>query len=188
MKSLRPLLLALLLAAVPSAAAAQADTPEAAAAAYGRAMASGDLAATAELMHPDALEEFKTFVVEFVGFAAESGEPEAKRELTRLFGFADAEAARAAPAEEVYRRFFGGPVGQGLAEVVGSVRVVPIGHVPEGGDAHVVARMEMEMEGVRLTRMNVISLRPDGDRWKVLLTADIRQFVESLRRQLPEGR
>jgi hypothetical protein len=60
-----------------------------------------------------------------------------------------------------------------------------IGHVDEGGNqTHVVYRATLTTGGAAVTKMEVLTLKRDGEEWKVMLTGDIESFVGGLTRQL----
>ena len=169
-----PLLLVLALLALPRAGAAQ-ETPDAFAQAYFQTMKTGDWAANARLMHPEALQGFKDMVSPLLSLG--TGE-----ELARLMGVDSAATLAALPPADFFARFVGSVMAQqGLMEVMRSAEIQVVGSVPEGADqAHVVYRMSMSVAGATVTRMNVISARRDGASWKGLLTGDMQGLAQAL--------
>ncbi|HEX5726713.1 MAG TPA: hypothetical protein VFX98_14655 [Longimicrobiaceae bacterium] len=182
MNRVRLLLGALLLlaAAAPGAAAAQ-ETPEAVARRYFESMRAANWTANVALMHPEALASFKQI---FVQLGTGIG-PEAVQEL---FGTDPAGLERMS-GEQVYTTFMQKVMGQfgGLGEMMAGMEAEVVGHVPEGAEqAHVVYRMTMEMAGMSMNQMQVISLKRDGGTWKVLLTGDMANLGAMFRAEAPE--
>lgn len=169
-----PLLLAvLLLAARPAAAQA---TPEALAERYFQTMRAGDWKANAALMHPEALESFRSMLIPILEID-ESGE------VARMLGVANNDAvAKLAPAA-FYEHFLTGMMGQQaeLKTILAGSEADIVGHVMEGDTAHVVYRMNMEINGATVSKLTVISARRDGGVWKALLTGDMENLAGMLR-------
>lgn len=46
--------------------------------------------------------------------------------------------------------------------------------------AHVVVRMNLVMFGAEVSTVEVVSVRQDEGRWRMLLTADIEEFMTTL--------
>lgn len=180
---MRVVILLCLLALVPGSLRAQA-TPEAAAEQYIAAMKSGDWSRTAVLMHPAALSELKGF------FAVMAAADSSGQVLQPIFRVPNATEFDALPPAEVYSRLLrtvtaGNPA---LRDAMQGVRAEILGSVAEGPEtAHVVYRMHMEVDGVPMARMDVLSFRRSGDRWMALLTGDLRAMAESLSRALRTG-
>jgi hypothetical protein len=64
-----------------------------------------------------------------------------------------------------------------------------IGHVDEGGNVtHVVFRATLKRGKTELTKMDVLSLKRDGEEWRVLLTDDMESLILNLGQQLTAPR
>lgn len=178
--ALLPLVLAVLLSAGPARAQA-APTPEDAARRYFEVMRRAEWDAAAKLMHPDALEQFKSFFTTLA--AADSAAPV----ISTFFGVKTAAELRALPAAEVYARMIRSLAAMSpeTKQALTSIQAEVIGSVPEGGDAaHVVYRMNVAVSGVSVAKVQVISFRRSGDRWLALLTGDLQGMIQSLSRAM----
>ena len=59
-----------------------------------------------------------------------------------------------------------------------------LGHVPEGTDlAHVVYRMTITVDGLKVTKMEVLSLQRTDSGWAMLLRSDIETMAAALRQR-----
>ena len=62
--------------------------------------------------------------------------------------------------------------------------VVPVGHVAEGNDAHVVFRLKVAADdGVTITKVQAMSLRRLGPTWRVLLSGEFEGLAAALARR-----
>jgi hypothetical protein len=73
--------------------------------------------------------------------------------------------------------------------ILGAAETDMLGHVSEGPDlAHVVYRMRLTVEGVAITKLDVMSLRRAGSEWRGLLKGDIEGMAEAIRRQMEKAK
>ena len=161
----------------PSSPAAT-QTPEAFARAYVATLTAADYAATARLMHPDALGAMRRFV-DVMTAGDENAEV---RE--QLLGVRDARAAAALTDAEVYARFLdvgmGGAAGLGGAmrgatfDVLGHVDEAPAGAAAQ---SHVLYRLHLTLEGARVARVDVLTLRRAGADWRAMLAGDLEGMI-----------
>ena len=161
----------------PSSPAAT-QTPEAFARAYVATLTAADYAATARLMHPDALGAMRRFV-DVMTAGDENAEV---RE--QLLGVRDARAAAALTDAEVYARFLdvgmGGAAGLGGAmrgatfDVLGHVDETPMGAAAQ---THVLYRLHLTLEGARVARVDVLTLRRAGADWRAMLAGDLEGMI-----------
>jgi len=173
-------LILLLLLAVPGTLRAQ-GTPEAAAREYISVMTQGNWSRTARLMHPSALSELKSF------FAVLAAADSSAQMLQPIFRVRTATEFDALSPEEVYSRLLTTVTASnpGMREAMLGIRAEVLGSVADGPDhAHVVYRMFMTVDGMQVSRMDVLSFRRSGDRWMALLTGDLRVMAETLTRSL----
>jgi hypothetical protein len=163
-----------------SGAQERAETPEAVTRQFGAAMRANDWVGTAELMHPDALAQFRRMFIPIL--AADS----TGQLCERLFGASSAGEVTALPDAELFARFFRTLV-SGAPELTGmfaGADLVPVGHVLEGNDvAHVVFRMKVAADGVTITKVQAMSLRRSGPTWRVLLSGDFEGLAAALARR-----
>jgi hypothetical protein len=185
----RRLLSALLALLVSAGSAFSAEQPEEVAHLYIRAMADARLNVVADHMHPGALDRFKGIMIEIAGAIAaapEDRKPPAKM-VSALFGDEGPAAVKDLAPREVFVRFM-----SNLTTFVPQIRVMHagseyqvLGHVVEGGNvAHVVFRATLLQGAHEMTKMSVLSLKRDGEHWKVLLTDDLESLISGLGKQL----
>jgi hypothetical protein len=178
-------LLFLLSFAVAFAQAAEprpAASPESVVKSYLEALKSGQYLAVAELMHPEALEKFRGMMLPLVEEAA--GTDEAASILVLFRGVSDVAALKKLSPAEFFAAFFGGITDANpmLKDALASGSMNPIGSVPEGDMLHMVCRTSVSVEGISLTKMEVISLRQAQGNWRVLLSGEMEGIVQALRK------
>ena len=155
------------------------ETPETVTRQFGAAMRANDWVGTAELMHPDALAHFREMFIPIVS-AYPSG-----RLCNRLFATTSPAEVAALSNTELFARFFRTLV-SGEPELSGMFAgkdLVPVGHVVEGNDAHVVFRMKVAADGVMITKVQAMSLRRMGATWRVLLSGEFEGLATALARR-----
>jgi hypothetical protein len=168
----------LLLAAGAGSAPAQVgETPEQVTDRFIAAMRAGDWHGMASLMHPAALREMR----ELMGALFEA--PDADQIRQQLLGVSTAADARAlsdtAVFASVMRSTTKDPT---LGELLKSAHVTVLGRVNEGADTtHVVYRMAMTIEGISITRMDVMSLARSPRGWRGLLKGDVSALAAAIR-------
>ncbi|HEU4642497.1 MAG TPA: hypothetical protein VFS44_08590 [Gemmatimonadaceae bacterium] len=158
-------------------AAAAATTPEAFAQRYIATLTSGDYAANAKLMHPAALASIRRFVT-VLGEKDPSGSA-----LKQLLDVPDTSAVRTLTDEQLYERFLRRTMGAQaeLAAAMRSAKVDVLGHVDEGTDmTHVLYRLRLEIDGVEMRKVDVLTLKRDRGEWRAMLSADIDNLVARL--------
>ena len=166
-----------------AAPAASAETPEGVAARYMTALKAGDYAACARVMHPEALIELRRL------FAPIIAKDKAGRVSQQLFGATPAQFATLGDAMLLERLLRNSMTGQGqqaaaAAAVLKSAQITPLGHVKEGADmAHVLMRAQFVIQGLPVTRMDVMSMQRTGTAWRATLPADVRNLAGALARQ-----
>lgn len=108
--------------------------------------------------------------------------------LLKLFdGIETVEGLEKLSPEEFVAAFFGGvtklnPV---FKETLSSMTAKVIGTVPEGdGVLHVVCRITNSNAGMNITKVSVISLKKNGGKWGVMLSSEIENMAEQVRRVL----
>jgi hypothetical protein len=169
---------ALVSALLVLATAAQADTPEESARAYFNALKSTGLGAVADFTHPAELQRFKAMVLPIYQAEAQAGQGEL-RKLT--FG-AEATLAQVESAEPAaFMRGFMNIIAS-RAGAVGlqfeSIEV--LGSVAEGETVHVLTRMRMAASPMTITKMEVVSLKKQGEDWKLMLSGQFEGMAQAL--------
>jgi len=174
---------AILLLPLAGPAEAQESTPEATASAYMQAVRAGNWAGMAKLMHPEALNQLRTLMQPL--FA--SNAPEADDFRQRFLGVRTAREAAALSDTTVFANFVRSLNEQNptAAQALQAATIEEIGHVSEGPDvAHVVYRATLDVEGMTISNVNVLTVKRSGDDWRVLLTGDYSALATALRQAL----
>ncbi|MCC6131877.1 MAG: hypothetical protein IT186_18305 [Acidobacteria bacterium] len=117
---------------------------------------------------------------------AHTASPEAG--LLKLFdGIETVEGLEKLTPAQFVAAFFGGvtklnPI---FKETLSSMTAKVIGTVPEGdGVIHVVCRITNTNAGMSITKVSVISLKKNDARWGVMLSSEIENMAEQVRRVL----
>jgi hypothetical protein len=150
-------------------------TPEEIGKRYITTLAAGNFPANASLMHPTALASMRHLLTVVGGKDSST--------LRQLAGVGDTAALRTVPDTELYARFLKATFGAnaGLADAMKSATTSFIGHVDEPPDlTHVVYRLTMQLGGMRMNKVDVITLKRDGNQWKALLSADLEGTIARL--------
>jgi len=171
-------------------AARAAAPPEEVARGYMDSVKSGDMERVGSYMHPAALEKFKGILVQLaavIGNVDAETDPKKNTAIRILFGEEKPQNVKDAVAKGLFVHFL-----TNLSQAMPMLRQMLndsaydfIGHVDEGGNqTHVVYRATLTTGGAAVTKMEVLTLKRDGEEWKVMLTGDIESFVGGLTRQL----
>lgn len=164
-------------------------SPESVVGSYLEAMKAGQYLESAKLMHPEALEKFRTVLLPLAEAEQESGEANPADSLLALFrGVPDVAALKKLPPAEFFAAFFGGVTDANpmLKEALASGSMTAIGSVPEGDTIHVVCRTSAAVEGISISKMEVVSLKRSAGEWRVLLSGEIEGMAQALRKALSE--
>ena len=161
-------------AALPAAGQ---GTPEEVVEQYYSSFRSGDFAASAALMDPEALEELRSTVARMAALTA--GPPE---QLQQSFGVSSAAELQELPPRLLYERMLRATLGSDEArELLSTAEVRVLGHVAEGPEhAHVVYRMRMEVGGVLLDQVQVAPVRRTAEGWRVMLAGSLAGMMQGL--------
>ncbi|HEX8433365.1 MAG TPA: hypothetical protein VF625_18895 [Longimicrobium sp.] len=173
------LVVAFVLTLLASPLAAQ-TAPEDVARQYFTAIGASDYRAAAAMMHPAALDQFRDI---FRALAATDTSGEA---VKMMFGVASTREFNTLSSQDVFARMLGTIAGASpeMKAAMSSMRANVVGSVPEGADTvHVLYRMTMGVEGVNMTKMEVLSLQRSGTRWMALLTADLQGMIQAISAQ-----
>jgi len=176
MRLKRAPLLVLVLSLGAGSLSAQA-TPEAAATAFGTAIAGGDWAAAARLMHPAALRQFR----DFFSLALTNDKLTEARE--KLFGFKSTAEASAAPDTVLFAALLKNMLSRqpGYLEAMKTAKVEPLGHIQQGDTVLVVVRVGLKAGNIPITQFDVMPFLRDGAVWRGLLKADITNMAAMLK-------
>jgi hypothetical protein len=178
------LLVAAALSMTAAPVAAQ-DTPEALAAAYMEANRSGDWFRVAALMHPEAVTSFKEM---FGAIISMDGTGEFREQF---FDVESDSAFQSLAPDSLFGMFMTKLVTASpeLGGMLGSSKTVVIGHVSEEalGLTHVVVRMSFDMQGMQISKIDVIPMKRHNGQWRAMLTGDIENMVAALKMQMGGG-
>jgi hypothetical protein len=161
-------------------------SPEAVTAEAHARMRAGDWNGAAEAFDPAALREFRQMFAPIL--QGEGGDFMAAGFLGE--GRTAADALKLTDAEffaGFVRNMAGGLGGLGGAVNLGEQQI--LGVVPEGADLmHVVARTSSETMGVRITQMEVVTLRRTPQGWRLALSAEMEGFAQLMGRMMEAAR
>lgn len=166
-------LLAILLLAAASTTLAF-ETPEEAVHAYLNHWSRGEWALSAATIAPESLAEFKESVIQ-----AAEGSPQGAAFIEFVFGpGVTLENAHEADATAAMARLFQ------VVAVLGRMNMNEwniYGTVFEGPDmAHVVTRTHLTLMGIDMSTVEAVTTIRTPDGWRLLLTGDMRERLESL--------
>jgi hypothetical protein len=156
-------------------------TPEAAAAAFGKAIQTNDWAGAVRLMHPDALHQMRQMMEPLLNM------PEGADMRQQLFGVASAAESAATPDTVVFAHFFKAALNQeeGLTQALQSATVTPLGHIDQPGDTVlVVTRINLTVSGVPFSSFDVMPFLLYQGNYRGLFKADITNFANMLQAKL----
>jgi hypothetical protein len=179
----------LLLLAVPAArleAQIPTESPEAFTTRYVQKMKTGDWQGVAGLIHPDALQQLREMFRPILA-ADTSGEA-----AMMFFGVRDTVAFARMPAADVFAGLMATVTKAmpGFTEVMSSAQSEMVGHVDEKSRnlVHVVYRMTVTQQGVTVSKLEVMTLRPIGSEWRAMLTAQMEGLAAALTRGMQQRR
>jgi hypothetical protein len=175
---MRCVLLAATLALACRTLAAQ-NTPEAAASAFGTAVAAGDWAGAARLMHPGALRRMR----ELYALALTNENLAKARE--QLFGFQSAAEAASAPDTVMFAAFLKSLLSHQpeYLAALKTAKLTTLGHIQQAGDTTlVVTRITFESGGSTVSQFDVMPFLRDGSVWRGLLKPEFVNLATMLKR------
>lgn len=161
------------------------STPQSVAEAYVAAIRANGMSAAADYIHPDELRRFKEMLSPLFADASSST---AQGFVPAVFGpQATVESVTALDPLSFMRAFMGFIDRQMKAVnlTVGNVQI--LGAVPEGAIVHLVSRTSAGGSDVRLTKLEVMSLKPYMGTWRLLLSGQIEGFAEALKARAAAG-
>jgi hypothetical protein len=166
----------------PSAATATPSGPEEVAQAYAEALRSGGMVAAADFLHPDELQKFREMLVPLLA----GDEGDAGKQVRQAFFGPGATAAslREMSAQDFMRGFMRFMDEQMARTNVRIESVSILGTVEEGEIVHLVTRNIVTAGELKLTALEVLSLKPHQGGWKVMLTGKMDGLAQTLKAQL----
>jgi len=169
------LLMVALTARAPQAQSA--ETPEQVTDRFIAAMRAADWQGIASLMHQNALKQMHQLL------AGVFESPNAGPIRQQLLGVTTVQQAQALSDTAVFAALMRMTTQDaGVAELLKSAKVQVLGHVNEGPDTvHVVYRMVMTINGIPITKMDVMSLARSPVGWRGLLKGDFSALAAGIR-------
>jgi hypothetical protein len=149
---------------------------------YVAAMRANDWDQVSTYMHPDALAQFKGMMSETILLDG-SGEA-----LSTLFPGMDQATFDAAGPDVVFGSFMKtmATLAPGFSDIMSGSESTVIGAVPEANSdlTHVVYRMQMDIQGMAVSQVSVMTLKRSDGSWKAMLTAQLEGIGAMLRGQM----
>jgi len=168
----------LLFSALPVVAA---DTPEQVCEQYLAAVKERGMVAVPEFIHPEELIRFKDMLMPLF---REGGPPNSKELVHGFFGESATYESVAAMAPIDFMRAFMGVADAQLKKLNISVGKTEIlGSVNEGTTVHLLTRATAGTQDLQLTQMDVASLKPSGNTWRLLLSGRLEGMAQALKAQ-----
>ena len=158
------------------------STPEGAAALFLRSVRAIRWSATAQLVHPETLERFRTTVTLM-------SDADAGGQLRAYLTDTDSAAYLALDAPEVFERAVGAMVDDmpGLMHALYDREDEVLGHVPEGDTlAHAVYRTTARISGA-VSQVEVMQEARTNEGWRVLWSTEL-EVLDAALRGVPRGR
>ena len=153
------------------------ETPEQVTERFVAAMRAADWNGMASLMHQNALKEMRQLLSGV--FEAPNG----AQIRQQLLGVTTVQQAQALSDTAVFASLMRMTTQDAdVAELLRSAKVEVLGHVNEGADTvHVVYRMAMTINGIPITKMDVMSLARSPVGWRGLLKGDVTALAAGIR-------
>jgi hypothetical protein len=164
-----------------------ADAPDAFAKKALAALKDDRIEEFAKMMHPEALKEFRGLLMTVVAAAGEKGQE--KQVLALFDGAKSADDLKEFTDVKFFTAFYRTvtKLQPQLKEMLGGSEVQTLGSVAEGKDKmHVLYRMTMSVQGAKVTKMAVLSLRKTESGWGMLLDGDIEGMGAMLKQRFGE--
>ena len=161
----------------PTTPAQSAETPEQITDRFIAAMRAADWNGMAALMHQNALKEMRQLL------AGVFEAPNAGQFRQQLLGVSTVQQAQALSDTAVFAALMRMSTQDAdVAELLKTAKVQVLGHVNEGADTvHVVYRMAMTINGIPITKMDVMSLARSPVGWRSLLKGDVTALAAGIR-------
>lgn len=181
MHKLGPLILISAFLLSTSFRAVAAETPEQVCEQYLAAVKQQGMIAVPDFIHPEELQRFKDMLMPLF---REGGSPNREDLIHGFFGrSATPESVEAMLPEEFMRGFMSIADAQmkNLNVTIGKTEIV--GSITEGTTVHLVTRATAGTDDLKLTQLEVASLKPSGDTWRLLLSGRLEGMAQAFRAQ-----
>ena len=171
--------LVFLLLATAAPRAAQQVSPESVAQEYFSVLQKDGIGAMGRFMHPDAQAQFKRMIMPLF----ESEAAEGKSELRAMtFGrLATLDEIKALDPEAFMNGFMRLVVAQTGDVKLSFDKLEIVGVVPEGEQRHVLARVTIGANELKMTEFQVLSFLPFKDTWRMQLNGEMQGLAAALK-------
>lgn len=163
---------------------AQAKTPMETAREYFDDLKQERYESAAAMFDPDALHTFRESFSFLLELPAETGTP-----VVRMFF---GPQSTPASVKKLQDDQFYALMLKSLMNMAGKAnfdRLQIIGELSEAPDlAHVVSRNSVTVQGITVEKMEVLSMKKQGEGWKLLMTGEIKGFAGKLKNSLGAGK
>lgn len=160
-------------------------TPEQVTLQYFQAIQSQGFAVAPRYIHPQEQARFKAMLLPLFELK-EAGPNLSKALFGQAKTVAEIQAMEPQAFMESVLKVMGAHMRQAQMEL-GEMAI--IGTVKEGAIVHVVVRASTGNADTRVTRMSVVSLMPEGDGWKLMLTGSMEGLAQAFKARLgPKAR
>ena len=162
------------------------STPEEVVVTYFASFKESDMKNLASNMHPDELTKFRKMMlpvmVKGISMTTNVDESEDAMAMQVFTGDDSIGNISNESPEAFFTRFMKWvmTINPDMKSSMESAKIEPVGHVMEGDLAHVVYRMKVEMLGTFVTQISAITLKKNGDEWKLMLTGEIEGMSKLL--------
>ena len=158
-------------------------TPEKLVNKYYNYIVSNDMQSLSEYMHSDELDKFKNMLQPvFLSLLKNSNTPPP-------FSFTNGDSLEIIyqdSSKQFFERFmrFAISLNPGLNSAISGSTIEPIGHVKDGDVVHVVVKFTLNIKGMEINKLSVMSIKKDNDEWKLMLTGDIKGIAEAMKSKM----
>lgn len=164
-----------------TASASDRSAAEQAVLAQFEALRAEGMVALVEFTHPDEVERLGRMLRPMLDPALGEASME---EAVALLGVDSIEQARRLDSPQLIRALFGTLDARMRGEMQFQ-RFDLIGSVPEGEVVHVLGRLHMEMAGLRMHKLEVISMKRHRGEWLGMLSGEIEGIAEAIGKRFP---
>lgn len=180
-----PILPVLALLVLPVASLTAQSTPQEMARIYFDAFKQGDMTQVADNMHEEELAKFRASMLPIIERNLDAEQMVMTRDAAAIRQFAgedSIETLRDESPRDFFLRFMNWMTRMNpmMLKMMAGATMEPLGFVEEKDMAHVVCRVNVDVMGATVSQMNVMSVRKQGDTWKLMLTGEIEGLAKAM--------
>lgn len=162
-------------------------TPEEMIQQYFEAFKLGDMQHLASIMHDGELEKFKKTMLPVIesGVTSTNEGVQSQRDvflLKQITGRDAIETIREESPRDFFVRFMKAVLKMNptMTTTLSGATIQTLGFITENDMAHVVYRMSLDVMGAKMTQMNLMSVKQQGDEWRLMLTGEVEGMSKLL--------